>query len=133
MLSKAIKKPKKSELDISIEGSKKPYAPLEVELEMYNSSKPESKMKYDSGIEDPKKGRYTPMEMKTTPYEPGIKKTPETEMEMELMLQGAKKEKSNAYTEDLGKFEVPKDEKGMFKESGESRAKYLRKLKKMKS
>lgn len=66
---------------------------------------------------------------------PTANKHPEAEIEIELMLQGAKKKsdsKANAYTPDLGEFEVAKDKEGMFKESGESRAKYLRKLKSMK-
>jgi len=134
MLSKAIKKPKKSELEISIEGTKKPYSPMEIELEMASMKKPKAEMEYESEMEEPKKEKYSPelSKVKTTPYESGIKKSPEAGMELELMLKGAKKDKNNAMTKDLGNFEVPKDEKGMFKESGESRANYLRKLKLMK-
>jgi hypothetical protein len=59
---------------------------------------------------------------------------PEAKLELELMLKDSKKSpsKENAFTKDLGYFEVEKDKKGIFKESGESRAKYLRKLKSMK-
>ena len=81
MLSKAIKKPKKSELEISIEGSKKPYSPMELELEMAKMKKPESKMGYESDMEEPKKEKYSSelSKVKTTPYESGIKKSPESE------------------------------------------------------
>ena len=68
-------------------------------------------------------------------------KQPKAEIEIELMLQGAKKRKgqeseesegANAYEKDLGEFKVPMTKEGKFKESGESRARYLRKLKMMK-
>jgi hypothetical protein len=69
---------------------------------------------------------------------PAANKHPEAKMELELMLKGAKKKKEepkeeeNSYTDDLGYFNTKKDSEGKWKESGESRANYLRKLKSMK-
>jgi hypothetical protein len=54
----------------------------------------------------------------------------ETLMSIDLIMQGAKKPKANAYDKETGEFEVPMDEKGKFKESGESaKQKYLNKIK----
>lgn len=68
---------------------------------------------------------------------PTANKQPEAEIEIELMLNSAKKKPESkpqdSYTEDLGYFTTGRSGKdGMWKESGESRAKYLRKLKSMK-
>lgn len=68
--------------------------------------------------------------VKSSPFVGSNKANGETLMSIDLIMQGAKKPKANAYDKETGEFEVPTDSKGMFKESGESaKQKYLNKIK----
>lgn len=73
------------------------------------------------------------LESKMPKSNPSLK-SKDVVVDMDLLLQSSKKQDDkekddNAYEEDLGYFKVGKDKKGMFKQSGESRARYLRALK----
>ena len=85
------------------------------------------------------------MKIEPKPFE-GAKKVPassvpsakkaksEDVMSIDLMMQSAKKKKSkdNATSSEGENFEVDKDDKGMWKESGVSKEAYLKKIKKLK-
>lgn len=79
---------------------------------------------------------YKPMEgAKKSKFEAGIKSKVDSSdlSKLELMLSSSKKKakpEANAYDPEVGEFKVEKDDKGMWKESGESAKKrYLEKLK----
>lgn len=79
-------------------------------------------------MEGAKKMEHKPMDIKPTEYKQGIpsQKSKESELEIELMLNSAKKKEDNATSSEGEDFKVEKDKSGKWAESGAEKEKYLK-------
>jgi hypothetical protein len=86
-------------------------------------------------MEGAKPMKHKPMGIKPTEYKPGIpsQKSKESEMEIEIMLDSAKKKKPevNATSSEGEDFEVKKTKEGKWAESGAAKERYLKAIGKL--